>query len=153
MAVVISPPGEDRPDGQAPVADITDPTAPAAPAPERRTGRAYWQAQGLVELSLARFEAAAEAGDAAGQRQASYVLAAFHRRTRRIIRSALADRREALAQAALRNLVVLQRPLARMHAANPEVIPLVAQCAEHEARARAMENALASRRHEYHRAA
>jgi hypothetical protein len=101
--------------------------AEAAPAParERRTGRAYWQANGITEISLARFDAAAEAGDDGAQREAYYLLSAYHRRTRRILRSALIDRREPLAQAALRNFVVLQRPLARMHASNPGVIPVV----------------------------
>jgi superfamily II DNA or RNA helicase len=100
--------------------------APASPPPpERRTGRAYWQAQGIAEIATARFDAGARTGDVAAQRQAAYVLAAYHRRTRRILRSALEERREPLAQTALRNLVVLQRPLARMHESNPAAIPLV----------------------------
>src|SRR5262249_6172289 len=43
---------------------------------------------------------------------------------RRIIRSALEERREPLAQAGLRNFAVLERPLARMHTANPGAIPV-----------------------------
>jgi hypothetical protein len=96
-----------------------------AGARERRTGRAYWQASGIAEVSLARFDAATEAADVAGQRHAYYLLAAYHRRTRRIVRSALVERREPLAQAALRNFTLLQRPLARMHTTAPAVIPLV----------------------------
>jgi superfamily II DNA or RNA helicase len=107
------------------------PSELAAPAetpsrgPERRTGRAYWQAQGIAEVSLARFDAGREAADAAAQKGAYYLLAAYHRRTRRIVRSALHDHREALAQASLRNLVVLQRPLAQMNTAAPAIIPLI----------------------------
>jgi hypothetical protein len=91
--------------------------------PERRTGRSYWQANAIAELSLSRFDTAMTAGDPAGQRHAYYLLAAYHRRTRRIVRSALTERREALAEAALRNLVLLQRPLVRMHDSSPAVIP------------------------------
>src|SRR5262245_55246176 len=101
--------------GTEPAAAAESPTA----SPERRTGRAYWKANAITELSLARFDAAHEASDAAAERHAYYLLAAYHRRTRRILRSALVDRREPLAQAALRNFVLLQRPLARMHAASP----------------------------------
>jgi hypothetical protein len=126
-AILIEPPsesaapGDDEGAASATAAAAAEPAVPASP--ERRTGRAYWQANAITELSLARFDAAAEASDAAAQRHAYYLLAAYHRRTRRILRSALVDRREALAQAALRNFVLLQRPLARMHAANAAVIP------------------------------
>src|SRR3954468_15438543 len=93
--------------------------------PERRTGRSYWRANAIAELSLARFEEALAASEPAVQRHAYYLLAAYHRRTRRIVRSALADRRDPLAEAALRNLILLQRPLVRMHDASPAVIPFV----------------------------
>src|SRR5262245_15966324 len=102
-----------------------EPAAPPLPARERRTGRAYWQAQGVAELSLARFDAARDDAVPAAERQAYYLLAAYHRRTRRILRAALEEGREPLAQAALRNLVLLQRPLARMHSVDPAVIPQV----------------------------
>lgn len=92
---------------------------------ERRTGRSYWHAQAISELSLARFDAARDAGEREGQRHAYYLLSAYHRRTRRIVRSALAEHREPLAEAALRNVALLHRPLARMHAASPGVVPLV----------------------------
>src|SRR4051794_32437220 len=81
-----------------------------ATLPPRRAGRAYWQAQGIAELSLARFDTASVRHDEAGRRGAYYLLRNYHRRTLRILRSAIADQREALAQAALRNLVLLHRP-------------------------------------------
>jgi superfamily II DNA or RNA helicase len=114
-----------RPGEAAEPADTTAPEAAPLPARERRTGRAYWQAQGLAELSLARFDAAREEGVPAAERQAYYLLAAYHRRTRRVLRAALEEGREPLAQAALRNLVLLQRPLALMATVDPEVIPQV----------------------------
>jgi superfamily II DNA or RNA helicase/predicted ArsR family transcriptional regulator len=86
--------------------------------------RNYWQAQGIAELALGQFAAATEDGDRAGQRRAFYLLAGYYGRTCRIVQSALADRREPLAQAALRNLIALHRPLTQMHRTAPGAVPL-----------------------------
>src|SRR5262245_60468634 len=95
-----------------------------APAVSRGTGRAYWQAQAIAELALGQFALATEQEDRAAQRRAFYLLAVFYGRTRRIVRSALASGKEALAQAALRNLVTLHRPLTQMHGTAPATVPL-----------------------------
>jgi superfamily II DNA or RNA helicase len=89
-----------------------------------RATSAYWQAQGIAELALGHFEAGLQHADRAAERRAFYTLATYYQRTRRIVRSALADRRESLAQAALRNLVVLHRPLMHMHRAASSAVPL-----------------------------
>src|SRR4051794_28274238 len=94
--------------------------APAA----RETGRSYWQAQAVAELALGQFTLATEQKDHAAQRRAFYLLAGFYGRTRRILRTALASAKEPLAQAALRNLVALHRPLTQMHRAAPTAVPL-----------------------------
>jgi hypothetical protein len=128
---VVAPPLPPTPEPTAPEptkSDSADDAAPiidgAAPSrPERRTGRAYWQAQGITEISLARFDAARAAGELEAQRHAYYLLAAYDRRTRRILRTALAEARAPLAEATLRNFATLRRPLARMHAAAPAVLP------------------------------
>jgi len=86
--------------------------------------RNYWQAQGIAELALGQFATATEEGDRAGQRRAFYLLAGYYGRTCRIAQSALADRREPLAQAALRNLIALHRPLTQMHRTAPGAVPL-----------------------------
>jgi superfamily II DNA or RNA helicase len=98
-------------------------TAEAAAAP-RRAGRDYWRAQGIAELAQSSFDDATERGDRAGQRRAFYLLAGFYSRTLHIVRSALAVRKELLAQAALGNLVALHRPLTYMHRAAPASLPL-----------------------------
>src|SRR4051812_8950336 len=95
-----------------------------APEVSRGTGRAYWQAQAIAEVALGEFALAAEQRDRAAQRRAFYLLAGFYGRTRRIVRSALAGGKESLAQAALRNLVVLHRPLTQMHRTAPDTVPL-----------------------------
>src|SRR5262245_2287786 len=95
-----------------------------APAPTRRSAAGYWQAQGVAELALSQFEAGLTQDDRAIERQAFYILAHYYQRTRTIVRQALSKRREPLAQAALRNLVVLHRPLAQMHRSAPTAIPL-----------------------------
>src|SRR5438270_6072350 len=87
-------------------------------------GRAYWRAHGIAEMSLSRFEEALEHGDRTAERHAFYTLASYYQRTRRIVRSALGSHREPLAQAALRNLVVLHRPLTHMHRAAADAVPL-----------------------------
>jgi hypothetical protein len=89
-----------------------------------RTGHTYWEAQGIAELALSHFEDAVQHRDASAERRAFYTLATYYQRTRRIVRSALADHRDPLAQAALRNLVVLHRPLMHMHAAAGRAVPL-----------------------------
>ncbi|HEY1293714.1 MAG TPA: DEAD/DEAH box helicase [Chloroflexota bacterium] len=89
-----------------------------------RTVHSYWQAQGIAELALTHFEDAIQRDDSSAERRAFYTLASYYQRTRRIVRSALADHREPLAQAALRNLVVLHRPLMQMHGAAARTVPL-----------------------------
>jgi DNA-binding transcriptional ArsR family regulator len=89
-----------------------------------RSVHTYWQAQGIAELALRHFEDAVLHDDASAERRAFYTLATYYQRTRRIVRSALADKREPLAQAALRNLVVLHRPLMHMHGAAARSVPL-----------------------------
>jgi superfamily II DNA or RNA helicase len=100
---------------------VTEPGgAVTEPAPRRR----YWEAQGLAELVLSEFRAAAERGDAAGQRQAFFHLATYYGRTHRILRTALEGGRDALATAAMRNLLALHRPLTFMHRASPHTVPI-----------------------------
>src|SRR4051794_30550162 len=91
-------------------------------APHKTNG--YWEAQGVAELALAQFEGGLAHEDRAEERQAFYRLAHYYQRTRTIARQALTSRREPLAQAALRNLVALHRPLAHMHRAAPRAVPL-----------------------------
>jgi hypothetical protein len=88
------------------------------------TAHTYWQAQGIAEITLRRFTMATEQRDNAAQRRAFFALAGYYGRTRRILWSALADGKEPLAQAALRNLVALHRPLTQMHRTAPEIVPL-----------------------------
>jgi len=97
--------------------------AGAPAAPQRATGRSYWQAQGIAELSLSQFSAAADA-PVAPQRRAYYTLAGYYGRTRQIVRTSIAGRREPLAQAALQNLITMHRPLVLMHHAAPDAVPL-----------------------------
>ncbi|MBO0746411.1 MAG: hypothetical protein J2P43_15440, partial [Candidatus Dormibacteraeota bacterium] len=101
----------------------TEPAATGPAATLARAHRSYWQAQGMAEQALAGFQEALSRDDLPQERRAFFLVAGYHARTRRIVRSALAAHREALAQAALRNLVVLHRPLARMHRAAPHSIP------------------------------
>jgi hypothetical protein len=54
----------------------------AAPFAPRAARRAYWQAQGIAELSLSRFVQATEADDRPAQRRAFYLLANYYGRTR-----------------------------------------------------------------------
>jgi superfamily II DNA or RNA helicase len=96
--------------------------APTSPqAPKTRT---YWQAQATAELALSEFRAATEKNDPAGQRRAFYRLASYYGRTMHIVSSALAGRKEPLAQAAMSNLVALHRPLAQMHRVAPDDVPV-----------------------------
>jgi superfamily II DNA or RNA helicase len=96
----------------------------AVAAPPRRSAGGYWEAQGIAELALSQFETGLTHDDRTIERQAFYILAHYYQRTRTIVRRALSKRREPLAQAALRNLVVLHRPLAQMHRSAPNAIPL-----------------------------
>jgi superfamily II DNA or RNA helicase len=93
-------------------------------AVRRGTGRTYWQAQGIAELTLGHFTEAVAQGDHPAQRRAFYLLAGYYGRTCRIVRSAFVAGREPLAQAALRNLVALHRPLTQMHRTAPDTVPL-----------------------------
>ena len=86
--------------------------------------RHYWQAQSLAEMALAEFNEAVITGDLAKQRREFYILANYYGRTLRILRTALNNGKEPLAQAALQNLVTLHRPLAQMHDESPSSIPL-----------------------------
>src|SRR5436190_2585582 len=93
-------------------------------SPPRKSTNGYWEAQGVAELALAQFDAGLADDDRAAERQAFYRLAHYYQRTRTIAREAVTRRREPLAQAALRNLVALHRPLAQMHRAAPRAVPL-----------------------------
>ena len=93
-------------------------------AAPRRSTSGYWEAQGVAELALSRFEDGLSHDDRAAERQAFYVLAHYYQRTRTIARQAMSLHKEPLAQAALRNLVVLHRPLAQMHRSAPRAVPL-----------------------------
>ena len=86
--------------------------------------RQYWEAQSLAELALADFNEALKQEDVAWQRREFYILANYYGRTLRIIRTAINHGKEPLAQAALRNLVTLHRPLAKMHKDSPHSVPL-----------------------------
>src|SRR5499427_10126059 len=97
---------------------------PEAVAERRRSNASYWEAQGVAELALSQFDAGLTQDDRAAERQAFYTLAHYYQRTRTIVRQALTSHREPLAQAALRNLVVLHRPLTHMHRSAPKIVPL-----------------------------
>ncbi len=86
--------------------------------------RHYWQAQSLAEMALAEFNDAQRTGDTAKQRREFYILANYYGRTLRILRTAVNNGKEPLAQAALQNLVTLHRPLAKMHDESPGSVPL-----------------------------
>jgi superfamily II DNA or RNA helicase len=98
--------------------------APATIIDDAGARRSYWQAQSLVELEQAAFAAALAEGDAEHQRSAYYRLAVYHGRTIYILRSALRDRKEALAQAAMRNLATLHRAMMQMHRQAPHHVPV-----------------------------
>ena len=100
---------------------MTEEMTPAKTVTKRRQ---YWQAQSLAEMALAEFEEALRTGDSAVQRREFYLLANYYGRTLRILRNALSNGKEPLAQAALQNLVALHRPLAKMHSESPGSVPL-----------------------------
>ena len=93
--------------------------------------RGFWQAQGLVELNLSRFQAAIEAGRTDRQRSAFFRLARYHGRTLRVLNSSLHSQDEPLAQAALHNFLALHRGMVRMHRSAPHNIPLPVALSEH----------------------
>ena len=86
--------------------------------------RSYWQAQGLVELEQAAFDAALQRQDPAGMRNAFYRLAVYHRRTLSILRAAMNGGKEPLTQAALRNLATLHRAMMGLHRQAPRHVPI-----------------------------
>ncbi len=88
------------------------------------TRRHYWEAQSLAEMAMTEFDEALKKGDLATQTREFYILANYFGRTLRILRTALNNSKEPLAQAALKNLVTLHRPLAKMHDESPGSIPL-----------------------------
>lgn len=92
-----------------------------ADAAARRT---YWEAQSLVELEQAAFADALERDDSEHLRIAYYRLAVYHARTLYILRTALHDGKEALAQAAMRNLATLHRAMMQMHRQAPHHAPV-----------------------------
>ena len=82
--------------------------------------QAYWQAEGLVTKGWARFEAAQAVNSPARQRSAYYQLAKYQAKTIKILHTAFGGRNEALAQAALYNLLALHRSLMQIrHGSNP----------------------------------
>lgn len=91
-----------------------------------RRRRAFWSAQGLAEGARSRFEnaRAAKKPDIQEVRGSFYQLMHFYARTLHILRSAWDERDEKLAEAALKNLVVLDGVLSTMHRAEPDVVPL-----------------------------
>jgi hypothetical protein len=98
--------------------------APPALIEEPSARRAYWAAQSLVELEQQEFVAALALGDVASQRGAYYRLAVYHARTIYILRSALNEGKESLAQAAMRNLATLHRAMMSMHRQAPATAPV-----------------------------
>ncbi len=95
------------------------------PAVTRRR-RAFWSAQGLAESARSRFENArlTKSHDSKEIRASFYQLTHFYARTLHILRSAWEERDETLAEAALKNLVVLDGVLSTMHREEPDVVPL-----------------------------
>ncbi len=91
------------------------PISPPAPLLHDEARHSYWRAQGLIQLERSAFLAAAQEGDASAQRSAYFRLAVYHGRTIYILRTALRDGKEALAQAAISNLAALHRAMMDMH--------------------------------------
>lgn len=100
---------------------IRTPDREADPA---RGQRDYWRAEALIETERSHFESARRHDDVAGQRAASYRLAAFHGRTQSILRSALARGSDGLARAAIDNLGELALAMHQMHQASPHAVPV-----------------------------
>jgi DEAD/DEAH box helicase len=85
----------------------------------------YWEAQAFANALHEKFEDALERGDYAVMRRDFYVLARFYGRTMAILQRSLAEKREALVNIALRNLVALHEPMHHMHDLAPGGAPLV----------------------------
>jgi superfamily II DNA or RNA helicase len=113
------------------VADST----PASATPPRR----YWQAQGLANMLQSEFDEAHELNKSAVMRERFYLLANYYMRTLAILRYALRERREPLAQAALHNLIALHKSLHHMHTTAPAAVPSTLAL-NREIRPRLMEN-------------
>jgi superfamily II DNA or RNA helicase len=92
--------------------------------PTRTRHRHYWQAQGLIEQQLSRFQAAVERHAIDGQRGSFYRLATYYGRTLHILNSALVHPNDELAQSALHNFMALHRALTYMHRHDREAIPI-----------------------------
>jgi hypothetical protein len=60
--------------------------------------RGYWQAQGLIERELSRYQAAVEQQNIEAQRRAFFHLAGYHGRTLHILTTALHAGNDVLAQ-------------------------------------------------------
>ena len=88
-----------------------------------RPGRQYWEAQGLTDIVVPEFEAAFAADRTDQMRAAFYMLAGYRARTITIFRWAFNHRREALAQATLRNLIALHNGLRKMREVAPASVP------------------------------
>ncbi|HVB22252.1 MAG TPA: DEAD/DEAH box helicase family protein [Ktedonobacteraceae bacterium] len=93
--------------------------APASATPRRH----YWQAQGLADTILHEFDEAMSSGKLAEMRERFYIIANYYDRTVDILRNALRERREPLAQAALHNLIALHKSLQYMHKLAPDSLP------------------------------
>ena len=100
---------------------IDQPVAEAATTP--RSGRQYWEAQGLTDIVVPEFEAASAAGRSDQMRTAFYLLAGYRARTITIFRWAFEHGREPLAKATLRNLIALHNGLRKMREVAPASVP------------------------------
>lgn len=98
--------------------------APAHLMADESARRTYWQAQALVDLEQGEFANALDQGSEAHQRSAYYRVAVYHGRTIYILRSSLNPHKEALAQAAMRNLATLHRAMMQMHHQAPHQVPV-----------------------------
>lgn len=85
----------------------------------------YWQAQRFAEAIHHQFEANLAAGDLDAMRREFYVLARYYGRTLAILRHALAEGREPLLRATLKNLIALHQPMHHMHDLSPSSAPVV----------------------------
>ncbi|MCA9950424.1 MAG: DEAD/DEAH box helicase family protein [Anaerolineales bacterium] len=86
--------------------------------------KGYWQAEGLVQLSWSRFQAAVEADNIEHQRSIFYTLANYHGRTLHVLNNGLHKQDEPLVQAALHNLLRLHTVMMQIHRTTPHHIPL-----------------------------
>lgn len=80
----------------------------------------YWDAHSFAQNLITEFEHAYQTGDNDTVRDRFYVLAAYFRRTLAILHSSLEHRRERPTEAALENLIVLQRALSTMRRLAPD---------------------------------